>query len=117
MRRANGNGFVTWRYHVAATILRVRLNNGKQAWAVMDPSMFPYPVPISRWAAAQKKPGGRYNPYVTLTWFGRPPKDPSGRHYPGTGYVPGPDPSRDLDGYSAMIMRRSSRWKTTSRPG
>jgi hypothetical protein len=104
VKRTNGT-YVTWRYHVAP-MLRVRLNNGKQAWAVMDPSMFPGPVPVSKWGQAQKKPNGRYNPYITLTRLGQAPRDPHGRRYPGTGYVPGADPSRDLNGYSMMIMRR-----------
>jgi hypothetical protein len=104
VKRTNG-AYVTWRYHVAP-MLRVRLNNGKQAWAVMDPSMFPGPVPISKWSQAQKKPGGSYNPYITLTRLGQAPLDPHGRRYPGTGYVPGADPSRDLNGYSMTIMRR-----------
>ncbi len=104
VRRTNG-AYVTWRYHVAP-ILRVRLSTGKEVWAVMDPSLFPGPVPISRWAEAQKKPGGRHSPYITLTRFGDAPVDAHGRRYSGSGYVPGADPAPDLDSHARLTMRR-----------
>ncbi len=104
VRRTNG-GYVTWRYHVAP-ILRVRLSNGKEMWAVMDPSLFPGPVPISSWAQAQRKPGGRHAPYVTLTRFGDSPVDAHGCRRPGTGYFPAPDPPGGLDRHAVETMRR-----------
>lgn len=97
-------GYVTWKYHVAP-VLRVRFQDGKQRWYVIDPSMFKKPVTIVAWRDAQKKPGSRYTPYVTLTWPGTAPKDKNGRKLPGSGYWPGFDPKEGADAHALKTMR------------
>jgi hypothetical protein len=98
------SGHVEWRYHVAP-IVRVRLANNKQRWYVIDPAMFKGPVTITAWKNAQKKPGGRYNPYVTITRLGVAPTDATKKKLPGTGYWPGPDPREGADTHASKMMR------------
>jgi hypothetical protein len=98
-------GYVQWRYHVAP-ILRVRLKDNKQRWYVIDPSMFKAPVTIATWKKAQKRPGGHYDPYVTLTRLGQAPVDATKKRLPGTGYWPGPDPKEGPDAHAVKMMRR-----------
>lgn len=97
-------GFVQWRYHVAP-VLRVRLQNNQQRWYVIDPAMFKAPVPIATWKNAQKRPGSRYDPYVTLTRLGTAPVDATHKRLPGTGYWPGHDPREGLDAHAVKTMR------------
>lgn len=101
-------GLVEWKYHVAPA-LRVRGANGKQFWAVIDPSMFKGPVTITTWRDAQRKPGSRYLPYVTVTAPGVAPKDPSGRRLPGHGYWPGLDPKEGPTRHAVATMARYKR--------
>jgi hypothetical protein len=98
-------GYVTWKYHVAP-ILRVRFHDGKQSWYVIDPSLFSKPVTIVAWRNAQKKPGSRYDPYITLTWPGAAPTDKNGRKLPGSGYWPGFDPREGPDTHALTTMRK-----------
>jgi hypothetical protein len=98
-------GHVEWRYHVAP-ILRVRLAGNKQRWYVIDPSLFKGPVTITTWKNSQKKPGARYNPYVTITRLGVAPTDATKKKLPGTGYWPGPDPKEGTDRHAVKMMRR-----------
>jgi hypothetical protein len=97
-------GEVTWRYHVAP-LLRVRTKDGKQAWYVIDPSLFPEPVTIARWRNIQKHPKSRYTPYITVTRLGQAPKDAKGNLVAGTGYWPGADPREGLDAHAVKMMR------------
>jgi hypothetical protein len=97
-------GFVQWRYHVAP-VLRVRLQNNQQRWYVIDPSMFKGLVTITTWKNAQKKPGSRYDPYVTLTRLGVAPVDATNKRRPGTGYWPGHDPKEGTDVHAVKTMR------------
>jgi len=98
------SGHVEWRYHVAP-ILRVRLQNGKQRWYVIDPSLFRRPVPIATWKNAQRRPSSRYQPYVTLTRLGQAPVGPTGKRLPGTGYWPGHDPRGGQDSHAVRMMK------------
>jgi hypothetical protein len=98
------SGHVTWRYHVAP-ILRVRLQDGQQRWYVIDPSMFKAPVTIAAWRNAQKRPGGRYDPYVTITRLGVAPIDATKKRLPGTGYWAGPDPKEGTDLHAVRMMK------------
>lgn len=98
------DGYVEWRYHIAP-VLRVRFENGVQAWYVFDPSLFRAPATITEWRDAQKKPGSRYTPYVTLTRLGQAPRDVHGARLPGSGYWPGPDPREGLDAHATKTMR------------
>jgi Glutaminase len=102
------SGFVEWKYHVAP-VLRVRGANGKQTWAVIDPSMFKGPVTITAWRNAQRKPGSRYQPYITVTALGVAPKGPSGHRLPGHGYWPGPDPKEGLTRHAVTKMAEYKR--------
>jgi hypothetical protein len=97
-------GHVEWRYHVAP-LLRVRLANGQQRWCVIDPALFQSPVTITKWRDAQKKPGSRYTPYVTVTKLGQSPKDAHGNRMAGTGYWPGADPREGADAHAVKMMR------------
>jgi hypothetical protein len=98
-------GFVEWRYHVAP-VLRVRLQNNQQRWLVIDPALCNGPATITTWKNAQKKPGSRYDPYVTLTRVGVAPVDATNKRLPGTGYWPGHDPKEGADAHSVKTMRR-----------
>jgi hypothetical protein len=106
-------GVVDWKYHVAP-ILRVRLSNGEQAWAVIDPSLFNGPVRIATWKNKQKRAEGS-EMYVTLTRLGQSPKDPSGTRLPGSGYWPGRDP-QDLDTHATKVMRLYKPWEGQKPP-
>jgi hypothetical protein len=97
-------GHVEWRYHVAP-IVRVRLQNGNQRWFVIDPSLFKAPATITAWRNAQKRPGGKFDPYVTITRLGRAPKDATNKQLPGTGYWPGIDPREGVDLHALKMMR------------
>jgi hypothetical protein len=101
------SGHVTWGYHVAP-VLRLRLDNGKQAWAVIDPSLFRGPVKIVTWKTKQKRPGSRYEPYITVTAVGVAPKDATGHRLPGSGYWPGPDPR---EGTTKHALARMAEYK------
>lgn len=103
VRTANHpRGYVEWKYHVAP-IVRVQTANG-QRWYVIDPALFKSPVSITQWKTAQKRPGARYDPYVTLTRLGQAPKDPKGERMAGTGYWPGRDP-RNVDRHAVSVMK------------
>lgn len=95
-------GYVEWKYHVAP-IVRVQFSDERQRWYVIDPSLFSNPVTIGKWKDAQKKPDGVYEPFVTLTRQGQPPKDPAGVKMPGSGYWPGKDPN-DVDQHARAVM-------------
>jgi hypothetical protein len=99
------DGYVEWQYHTAP-VLRVRFENDVQRWYVMDPALFRAPATIAQWREAQKKPGSRYTPYITLTRVGQAPKDAHGEKLPGSGYWPGPDPSCGVAEHARKTMRR-----------
>ncbi|MFO0846114.1 MAG: protein-glutamine glutaminase family protein [Gemmataceae bacterium] len=98
------DGYVEWGYHIAP-VLRVRFEDGKQRWYVIDPALFRAPVTIAQWRDAQKKPGSRWVPYVTLTRLGQAPRDPHGMQFPGSGYWLGVDPREGLDAHAVKVMR------------
>ncbi len=123
VRRPNDpSKFVTWKYHVAP-ILRVRFADGKEAWRVIDPSMFDRPVSIATWAGAQRRPNSRFKPHVSLTRLGQAPLNEKRVRCEGSGYWTGKDPGTDLTAYSRMKMReykarepRPTRFASPARP-
>jgi hypothetical protein len=98
-------GYVTWKYHVAP-IVRVRFTDDKQAWFVIDPSLFSQPVKISTWRKAQQKPGSKRVPYVTVSRLGKAPLNRQHKRLAGSGYWPGSDPPEGLDAHARRTMKR-----------
>jgi hypothetical protein len=101
--RNHPRGYVTWRYHVAPTI-RVRIDK-KVYTMVIDPSMFTRPVKVRQWARVQRRYRNSRTPYYCKTRVGQPPRKPSGRRAPGSGYWPSADPRRGKDYHAERVMK------------
>ena len=88
-------GYVKWKYDVAPTV-PVKGADGKEAKMVIDPSLFDKPVTIQEWTGAMTPTGGG-GISTSTTKIGEAPILPDGTRAPGSGYWPGPDPSRGID--------------------
>lgn len=113
--RNHPRGYVTWGYHVAP-MLRIRKDDSKQLWYVMDPSLFDRPVTIRTWMESQmRKPDG-HRPFLTLTRPGEAPMWVDRKRKSGSGYWPGSDPRDGPTAHAMAVMKKYKQWEGRQPP-